>query len=229
MVAAVLVSMRTSVLLAVLWSLPAVAAPPRATPPAAPAQPPAVAAPQATAPASLTTIDVDAAPEPCRDLAKLAASPSRNAALSARISFATCLADQITKRIVLCDCEQSVIEVNAAIEPSLVLLDEVFAHGDAATQILARHAQGQMLSSFATRLLATVPPPATNTEEAVALRDTRLAMLQPHIQPWQSRAQAAYAELDKIARANPQLAKNAAVLAAVRATRDKLSQGVAKR
>ena len=63
-----------------------------------------------------------------------------------------------------------------------------------------------------------------SAEEAVALRDTRLAILQPLVQPWVTRAQAAFTEIDKLARANPQLAKNPAVLAAVRASRAKLAQ-----
>jgi hypothetical protein len=86
-----------------------------------------------------------------------------------------------------------------------------------------------MLSGFATRLLQAVPPPLNSSEEAVALRETRLAMLQPLIQPWQARAQAAYTDVDKLARKHPQLAKNAAVVAAVRTSRAKLAQGVAKR
>ena len=174
---------------------------------------------------SLTKLVPEELPEACRDLAKVAESPSKNQALSARISLASCLADQRTKPLVLCDCEQSVNEVNEAIAPSLTLLDEVFANGDAVTQILARHTQGELLAGFAQRLLATVPPATSASPEAVALRQTRLDLVMAMIQPWQARAQAAFAELDRIARANPQLAKNPAVLAAVRATRAKLASG----
>jgi hypothetical protein len=111
------------------------------------------------------------------------------------------------------------------------MLDEVVLLADPATQILAKHSQAEMLSAFAARMLATVPPPANSTPEAAALRDTRVDLLQPLVQPWLTRAQALYGELDKIARANPQLAKNPAVLAAVQMSRAKLGQqqGVAKR
>jgi hypothetical protein len=51
-------------------------------------------------------------------------------------------------------------------------------------------------------------------------------MLAPLVNPWFVRAQSAYAELDRIARANPQLAKNKAVLLAVRNARAKLAQGL---
>ncbi len=65
----------------------------------------------------------------------------------------------------------------------------------------------------------------------LALRDTRLSLITPLVVPWQQQARSAYQQLDTIARANPQLAKNAAVLAAVRASRAKLATdaGVAKR
>lgn len=216
--------MRSPVALLMLWSATAIADP-AATPPVPP-PPPAVPAAPAPSEAPGAVEDV---PEACRDFAKLATSQSKNAALSAQISLATCLVDQRSKSLVLCDCEQSVLDVNAVLEPSLLMLDQVYVAGDPATKILARHAQGEMLSSFAARMLATVPPPATNTEAATALRDTRLAMVQPLVQPWQARAQAVFSDLDKIARANPQLAKNAAVVAAVRSGRAKLSSGVAKR
>ena len=50
------------------------------------------------------------------------------------------------------------IDDSAAIDPSLALLDEVFLIGDPAMKVLARHTQGEILSSFAQRILATVPP-----------------------------------------------------------------------
>lgn len=215
--------MRLFVVAAVLWSAAAFAQSPGATPPAQPAPAPEQPVRVVSA-AILTKLDPAEIPEPCRDLAKLADSPSKNQALSARTSLATCLADQKTKPLVLCDCEQSVRDIEAAMQPSLDMLDEVFALGDPAQQILARHAQGEMLQSFATRMLATVPPPLNSSEQAIALHDTRLAMLSPLVQPWQQQAHAAFSAVDKLARANPQLAKNQAVLAAVRTSRTRLSQ-----
>ena len=235
MSAALSLGMRSPLLVAVLWSATAFAGPESQTPAPAPAPPaPAPTAPTPTAQAptptptptpvapTLTKLNPDDVPEACRDLAKLGDSASKAQALSARISLASCLVDHKTKPIVLCDCEQSIIDVNAAIDPSLALLDEVFLLGDPVTKILARHTQGEILSSFAQRVLATVPPAVTSND--VELRETRLAMVQPLIQPWLARAQAAFTELDKIARTNPQLAKNPAVLAAVRSSRAKLSQ-----
>jgi hypothetical protein len=215
---------------------PAPADAPVAAPSPDPTQPPAAATPAAppvaAAPTSLSTIVVEELPVACRDLGKLATSPRPAQALSARISLSSCLVEQKMKELVLCDCEQSVNELNAAAAPSLALLDEVFALGDPANKILARQAQGDLLGSFATRMLATVPAPIDSSQSAIALRETRLGLITPLVNPWFVRAQSAYAELDKIARANPQLAKNPAVLMAVRSSRAKLAQGtsgVAKR
>jgi hypothetical protein len=171
----------------------------------------------------LSLVVIDELPTKCRDLGKLADSPSQNQALSARISLASCIVEQKLKDIVLCDCEQSVREIETASELSFKLLDEVSQVGDPATKILALQAQGDMLSSLATRVLSTVPPAADASESAVALHDMRLALITPHVSPWQQRARSAYQELDRIARANPQLAKNQAVVAAVRTSRAKLS------
>jgi hypothetical protein len=56
-------------------------------------------------------------------------------------------------------------------------------------------------------------------------------MVQDMIAPWYERARTAFIELDKTARANPQLAKNQAVVSAVRTSRTRLQQqqGVARR
>lgn len=180
----------------------------------------------------LSLVAVDDLPDACRDLGKLADSPAPNQALSARISLASCLVEHRIRPLVLCDCEQSVRDLEAAATQSLALLDEVAIVGEPATKILALQTRGDLLASFATRILATVPPAIDATEAAVNLRDTRLALIRPHVAPWQQQARSAYSELDRVARANPQLAKNPAVLAAVRASRTKLSQleaGVAKR
>jgi hypothetical protein len=188
--------------------------------------------PVPSAPTSLSTIVVEELPAACRDLGTLASSLRPAQALSARISLSSCLIDQKLRDLVLCDCEQSINEINAAAAPSFALLEEVFALGDPANKILARQAQGDMLQSFATRVLATVPAPIDSSPSAIALRETRLGLVTPLVNPWFVRARSAYAELDKIARANPQLAKNPAVLMAVRSSRAKLAQGgtgVAKR
>ena len=200
---------------------PPVAAPTPAPTEAAPAAP-AATAPAVPAAPTLTHLDPTSVPESCKPLAKEADAPGLNRKLSARISLASCLADHKIKPLVLCDCEQSVNDINAASQLPLTLLDEVYAMGDASMQILARQAKGDLLSSLALRMQSTVPPPVNATPEAVALRDTRLDLIQPMVEPWQTQARAAYTEVDKLGKANPKLAKNPAVLAAVRSSRAKL-------
>lgn len=224
--------MRSIVLAVLLSSSVALAAPPGETPPPAPGN----TAPVATPPPvpstpELVKVDADQIPESCGAFAKSIDSPSINRALSARISLAGCLADAGLKALVLCDCAQSVQDMDTATELSRVLFDEAISLGDGATQILARHAKGDLLSSLAQRLLATVPPPRDATPEAIALHDTRLDLLTPLVEPWVTAAQTEYRELDRLARDNPKLEKNPAVAAAVRATRDRLANagGVAKR
>lgn len=228
--------MRRFVVVLMLWPTialagdqPPVARPPVSQPPAAESRPSST--PRLNPPSGpvLSEIDIEGLPAACRELGTLSESRSPNRAISARIALATCLVDEKTKGLVLCDCEQSVLEVNEILDPSVALLEEVFVNGDPALKILARHAEGQLLASFATRLLNAVPPPVNATSEALALRETRLAMVQPLVEPWLRRSQAAFAEIDRIARANPALEKNAAVVAAVRDGRSRLSQGVARR
>jgi len=174
----------------------------------------------------LTPIALDRLAPPCVELGKLASSPSQNQALSARIALGRCVVEQEVKKIALCDCEQAVDQINEVLDPTLAMLDEVFGAGDPATQILARHAQGDLLASLATRMLATVPAPTDSSESAAQLHETRLRMLRPMIEPWLARAHSAFEDVDRLARANPQVTKNPAVAAAVQASR---RQGVAKR
>lgn len=193
-----------------------------------PAQSAPAPAPVDTTP-KLVKLDAAAIPESCTMLAKSADSPSIHRALSARISLAKCIADAVIKPLVLCDCAQSIQEIDAATEVSRMLFDEAISMGDATTQILARHAKGELLSNLVTRMVSTVPPPPNATPEALALRDTRVDLLAPLLEPWLAAAQAEYREIDKVAQANPQLAKNPAVVNAVRASRARLASPVASR
>ena len=171
---------------------------------------------------ALTKLDPESIPEQCKSLAKEADATSINRALSARISLSSCLVDHKLKPLVLCDCEQSVQDINAATSLPLTLLDEVYTAGDPSMKILARQAKGDMMLGIVQRMQNTVPPPVNATPEAQQLRVTRVDMLTPMLVPWQDAARAAFKEVEIIAKANPQLAKNPAVLAAVRAARSKL-------
>ena len=80
-----------------------------------------LAAPAPQPATSLGTLEVDELPELCRDLARAADATMRNRALSARISLASCLVDHRLRDLVLCDCEQSVLDVEAASAQSIAV------------------------------------------------------------------------------------------------------------
>jgi hypothetical protein len=54
-------------------------------------------------------------------------------------------------------------------------------------------------------------------------------LLQPHLQPWTDRAQHAFAQVDQLARAHPQLEKDQVTGTAVADSRRRMTTGVATR
>jgi hypothetical protein len=167
-------------------------------------------------------IDVENAPPACRDAGKLAHSRDRQAALSAKISFAICTANAALAPLQLVDAEASVQEVDRVTSNSIALLGEVAHAGDPKWAIVALHAEGDLLSTMAKRMMDTVP-----ANQPAELRDMRTQMLQPHLQPWIERAREAFAEVDRLARANPRLAKSQIVASAVDDSRKRMGTGVA--
>ncbi|MDB4957484.1 MAG: hypothetical protein JWO36_5053 [Myxococcales bacterium] len=179
---------------------------------------------------SLPAIDLDSLPDACKTLGQLAGSPSPTVALSSRVSLANCLAEERMRPLSLVDCEMSVRDLNEAATPSLELLDDVIAAAEPSWRIVALHAKGELLSSMSVRMLMTVPrPPAGAGDEAIALRDMRVTMLQSLLQPWLDLAQDAFKQVDRLARAQPELAKNQVVRSAVLDSQNKLVPGVATR
>jgi hypothetical protein len=169
-------------------------------------------------------IDVENAPPACRDAGKLAQSRDRGVVLSAKISFAICTANAALAPLQLVDAEASVQEVDRVTSNSLALLSDVANAGDPKWAIVALHAEGDLLATMAKRMMDTVP-----ANQPAELRDMRTQMLQPHLQPWVERARKAFAEVDRLAKANPRLAKNQVVATAVTDSRKRLGTGVATR
>jgi hypothetical protein len=167
-------------------------------------------------------IDVENAPPACRDAGKLAQSRDRQAALSAKISFAICTATAALAPLQLVDAEASVQEVDRVTSNSMALLSEVANAGDPKWAIVALHAEGDLLATMTKRMMDTVP-----ANQPAELRDMRTQMLQPHLQPWIERAKQAFTEVDRLARANPRLAKSQIVASAVDDSRKRMSTGVA--
>jgi hypothetical protein len=219
--------MRFIVALALMTGTIANAAPQSSAAPQAraPQQRPAQPAPVQLAPLDLTRV-----PEPCKPLAKQALAQSLAAALTARVSLASCMADRALAPLALCDCGESILAVDTAAAPAIAVLDNVIEVGDPAMQVIAEHAEGKLYAGFAARLLATLPKPgpgAADTE--MALRDLRKQTLEAQLAPWHEAAMAAFQHVVEIARAHPEVASNAAAASAVRDSQQQLAAEVATR
>jgi len=202
---------------------------------------PAVAAPRSTAvrqanaaPQSpmvqLAPIDLTRVPEPCKSLAKQALAQNLAAALSARVSLASCMADRAIAPLALCDCGESVLAVDAAVAPAIALLDNAIEVGDPATQVIAEHAEGKLYLGFVARLRATLPGPAAGADDAAGrLHDLRKQTLEVQLAPWHEAAMAAFQHVVDTAKAHPELASHAAAAAAIRDSQQQLSAEVAEK
>lgn len=190
----------------------------------APAQPAAAPAPApAPAPARspLAPIDLAAVPETCHALAKQAGAARLPIALQARMSLASCIAEAKLATLQLVDAHESVLAVDDATAHSVALYDEVIAHGDPVTKIVAHQAKADLYTNMAVRMLATVPPP-TAGDASAALHATRKQILEGQLAPWRDRAFDAAEHILLLAKANPKLDKNPVVQAAVRTSRERL-------
>lgn len=175
-------------------------------------------------------IDVATAPPACRDAGTRVSSRDHNTALASKVSFAICTASSAIAGLSLVDAEASVNDLDHATANAFALLDEVAAAGDPRWQIVALHAEGDLLAQMTHRMLGTVPPAGAGApQSAVALHDSRLQLLQGHLTPWNERARNAFAQVDQLARANPQLANNQLVANAVADSRRRMTDGVATR
>ena len=180
--------------------------------------------------ARLAPIDPSAIPAPCQPLAKQAQAPSLAAALSARISLASCMAEREIAPLALCDCGASILAVDTAVAPAIAVLDGVIEAGDPAIQVLAEHTRGQLHAGFAARLLATLPTPGPGADDAeITLREMRKQTLEAQLAPWRDTARAAFQRVVDLAGAHPELAGNPAVMTAVRDSRQRLAAEVAAR
>ena len=187
-------------------------------------------APSASLAPRAAVIDVASAPPACRDAGSRISSRDHNTALASKVSFAICTASSAMASISLVDAEASVRDLDHATANAFALLDEVAASGDPRWQIVAQHAEGDLLAQMTRRMLDTVPPAGAGATQAAAeLHDSRLQLLQPSLEPWRQRAQSAFAQVDQLARANPNLAKDQLVSNAVADSRRRMANGIATR
>ncbi len=157
-------------------------------------------------PGAARGVDIGEVPPRCADLVTRANGGNRTLALPARISLANCLADARVGKLQLIDGAASVLDIDAALAPSLDLLDQVVRTAEPATRIMAHDAKARLLAGATNRVLATVPPLTATTPEAVALRDSRRQLVDAMVTPWRERAMAEHLAIVELAKAQPALA-----------------------
>lgn len=177
----------------------------------APATPPPPAAP------ALPGIDAQAVPATCQSFVAPAQAGNPELAVPARLSLASCMADQAVAPLALCDCGQSIEDIDQAIEPAVKVLDGVIEVGSPTSQALAQHAKGDLYAGFVMRMTATVPKLGPSaTPEEMALHDMRAQALAPQLEPWRDTARTAFTQVIDLAKAHPEIARNARVAIALR-------------
>ncbi|HET7505859.1 MAG TPA: hypothetical protein VFK02_32795 [Kofleriaceae bacterium] len=206
-------------------------------------QPPAAQAPAAQAPTTspptarppapvvqLAPIDLAAIPAQCKPLAKQAQAPNPAIAHPARISLASCMAERAIAPLSVCDCADSIVAIDAAAAPAIALLDDVIASAGPAIQAIAEDTEGRLYAGFAIRLRATLPAVGPGASEAeVTLHDVRAQGLEAQMAPWHEAAMAAFEHVVELARAHPEIARNAAAATAVRDAQQRVAAEVATR
>jgi len=212
--------MRTLASLILLTLLAPAALADRAPAPRAPTQPVAPPPPAIT----LAAIDRATVPEPCKPIAQQAMTANLAAALSARISLASCMTDRAIAALALCDCGESILAIDAAVAPAIALLDDAIAKADAATVAIAQHTKGELYTGFATRLHATLPPPAAGASAAeVTLHDLRGQTLEAQLTPWRDTARTAFQQVLDLAQAHPEVTRNPVAATALRDSQRRLA------
>jgi len=102
------------------------------------------------------TVEPRTLPAPCRTVAEVPADAATiTVHLDATISAASCQAMVNVHALKLSATQASVDAIDAAIAPSLELLDAVVNRGDTAAQVVAQHAIGDIYQGAAISLRAT--------------------------------------------------------------------------
>jgi len=212
------------------FAAPGDAPPPAPTAPTAATTPTPTVVKPATPAVNLTPILLEETPERCHPIAKRASSTNLIAALSARISLASCVADAKFSQLQLIDGQDSITQMDEAAVPSFEMLDEVVAAAtDPVTQVMATHAKAQLLQAMINRMTQTVSSTADATPEAQALRETRRAIMLELLAPWRAKTREFYTAVDELAQANPTIVRNAVAVAALRDSRERLQRPIASR
>jgi hypothetical protein len=138
------------------------------------------------------------------------------------------MADKAIAPLELCDCGQSILDIDQAAAPALALLDDAIAAGDPAIQAIAQHAKGELYTGFAQRLTAALPAQSQSaTPEQLSMYDARKQALDAQLTPWRDAARAAFTQVVELARLHADLARNPAAATAIRDSQQRLAADVA--
>ena len=152
----------------------------------------------------------------CRVFADLAGSQATRVALSARVSLATCEAEERLRSFAFVDYEASAEELVATVNPTLELIAKVATSTDPVEQIAALDADAKLRSALGVRVMSSVPSlPDNASPDLVEQHAFRVQLLRERVSHWFERARADYAEIERIAQAHPELAHDPVVAAAL--------------
>ncbi|MGE5182525.1 MAG: hypothetical protein ACM31C_10705 [Acidobacteriota bacterium] len=177
-------------------------------------------------------VDARTLDAPCRTVASVPDDArSIVPTLEAYVSAADCMAVIRTRALKLTVTQASVDALDAAIRPSIDLLDTVIEQGDVARQIVAQHAKADLYQGLAVRLLNTVPPvPPTMVGRALADHAHQVDVATDLVRPWRARALRAHRAVARLADKAPRLVATNPVLAyAVGDSKLETATGVASR
>ncbi|HEU4733463.1 MAG TPA: hypothetical protein VFT22_36470 [Kofleriaceae bacterium] len=130
--------------------------------------------------------------------------------LAARISVANCMAEEAMNALALSPDAGSIHKLDAAVAPSLALLEAVIARGDPYWSVIAEDAMRDLYVGMVVRERRSIP--GGNV--------AALAAFEPLLAPWRDAAAHASGRITELAEANPSLAKQDRVIGAVIAHAD---------
>lgn len=162
-------------------------------------------------------------PPACRSM-EHGAAPTLQIQLEQRVSVASCMASiRLDALRSLGKPETAIPALANAVAPSIAMLDEVIAQGDARPQIIAEHAKGDLYVALAVRLRNTVPPVGPlSAGPALKIHDAAHAVLEPSAQAWVAAADQAFTQVEQIATIHPELDRDPVIIHAVQLSTDGL-------
>jgi hypothetical protein len=138
-------------------------------------------------------------PAQCRLVAEVPASAQiQRPVFEAKISTADCLAIVALRKATDQHTQAGVVSLEAALAPSLALLDDTIANGDPESQIIATNAKADLLVGLDVYLAGSVSRVGTMTGTDLAEYLRRIDEAHLLARPWRERGVAAYHDVDRL-------------------------------